>query len=297
MVEPSSDVKQSRVFVVYGRNMAARSAMFSFLRSLELTPVEWSQAVAMTQEGSPYIGRVLEVALASAQAIVVLMTPDEIAYLRSEYANGQDDPDLSPTPQARPNVLFEAGMAIGNNPQRTVLVELGAVRPFSDIAGRHAIRINNTPERRRELAHRLEVAGCSVNMSGTDWITEGNFEEPRLPGGGAIPLGKRIPSGPRTNSIRLDATYHTRANGGRLEILNLGSEAVFDVNVEVPDDAAGLVLGKESLPINKLPARKSAFIPCFRVMAGGRDHFEVTITGKDAEGNSVQEEAFISLTG
>ena len=49
--------------------------MFDFLRSLGLDPIEWSEAVAMTKETSPFIGQVLDIALDNAQAIVVLLTP------------------------------------------------------------------------------------------------------------------------------------------------------------------------------------------------------------------------------
>ena len=63
--------------------------MFSFLRALGLQPIEWDQAIQLTGTGSPYIGEILNAALNDAQAIVVLMTLDEITYLRSEYANGK----------------------------------------------------------------------------------------------------------------------------------------------------------------------------------------------------------------
>ena len=69
------DDRRRRVFVVHGRNEPARDAMFSFLRSIGLQPIEWSQAVAATGEASPYIGVVLDSAFDAAQAVVVLMTP------------------------------------------------------------------------------------------------------------------------------------------------------------------------------------------------------------------------------
>ena len=65
-------------------------------------------------------------------------------------------------------------MAMGRDEERTVLVELGALRPFSDIAGRHTIKLNDTSQRRQELAQRLQAAGCSVNLEGTDWHSVGN---------------------------------------------------------------------------------------------------------------------------
>jgi predicted nucleotide-binding protein len=58
------------VFVVHGRNQAARKAMFAFLRAVGLNPLEWSEAIALTGSGSPYIGDILEAAFSRAQAVV-----------------------------------------------------------------------------------------------------------------------------------------------------------------------------------------------------------------------------------
>lgn len=158
------------VFVVHGRNMAARSAMFQFLRAIGLRSREWSQAVTDTGKAMPYIGEVLDDAFSKAQAVVVLMTPDDEARLREQYHGPGDPPyETELTPQARPNVIFEAGMAIGRAPDRTVIVEVGEVRPFSDIGGRHVIRMNDSSERRQELAQRLRDAGCDLDLIGTDW--------------------------------------------------------------------------------------------------------------------------------
>ncbi len=66
-------------------------------------------------------------------------------------------------------------MAMGRNPERTVLVEIGVLRPFSDIAGLHILRFDGSTQRRQELAERLKTAGCEVNISGTDWHTAGDF--------------------------------------------------------------------------------------------------------------------------
>ncbi|MFC8433398.1 TIR domain-containing protein [Streptomyces sp. NPDC057253] len=166
-----------RVFVVHGRNLKARDAMFSFLRSIGLSPVEWIEAVAATGKSSPYVGEILDVAFRQAAAVLVLMTPDDNAWLKEEYQSAHEPAhETKPTGQARANVLFEAGMAIGRDEDRTVLVELGVVRPFSDIGGRHVIRMNNSTQRRQELAQRLLDAGCSSNMGGTDWHTVGDFD-------------------------------------------------------------------------------------------------------------------------
>lgn len=165
------------IFVVHGRNLEARNSLFRFLRSIGLSPIEWSQAIKATGKASPFIGEILDVAFSNAQAVVVLMTPDDVARLQEQFRSPHDPPyEAQLTGQARPNVLFEAGMAMGRNPDRTVIVELGALRPFSDIAGRHTVRMNNAPAARQELAQRLETAGCIVDLSGRDWHTEGDFE-------------------------------------------------------------------------------------------------------------------------
>jgi len=169
-------VDRRKVFVVHGRNLRARDALFMFLRSIDLHPMEWPEIVAATGKGSPYIGEILDKAFSQAQAVIVLMTPDDEGRLRKHFRKAEDPKYESElTPQARLNVLFEAGMAIGRFPKRTILVQLGDLHPFSDIGGRHVIRLDDTPEKRRELALRLETAHCAVNLTGTDWLTAGTF--------------------------------------------------------------------------------------------------------------------------
>ena len=165
------------VFVVHGRNEQARTAMFEFLRAIGLHSLEWSEAVRATGRPSPYIGEILNTAFSRAHAVVVLLTPDDEAQLREPLRAANEPPhEVELSGQARPNVLFEAGMAMGRDEGRTVLVELGEMRPFSDIAGRHVIRLDNSSQRRQELAQRLAAAGCPVNLDGTDWHTAGDFD-------------------------------------------------------------------------------------------------------------------------
>ncbi len=159
--------------------------MFAFLRALGIRPIEWSEALKASGKPSPYVGEILDAAFKRARAIVVLMTPDDMAVLRQDLQKPSDPPfEKNQTAQARPNVLFEAGMAFGTHPDRVVLVELGSLRKFSDVAGRHVVNMNNSTERRMELALKLENAGCDVNKDGTDWMSVGNFTDPleRTPG-------------------------------------------------------------------------------------------------------------------
>ena len=172
-VHPSIDARE--VFVVHGRNGAARDAMFTFLRALELHPLEWSELVNTTGQGSPYIGDVLDVAFSRAHAVVVLMTPDDEVRLREQFRHDNEPDEAEFKGQARPNVLFEAGRAFGRHAHRTILVEIGNLRPFSDVVGRHVIKLHDNAESRHAIAQRLKTAGCPANTEGTDWLSAGEF--------------------------------------------------------------------------------------------------------------------------
>jgi hypothetical protein len=165
------------VFVVHGRNEPARKSMFAFLRAIGLRPLEWSQSLSATGEATLAVGQVLHRAFSMAQAVVVLMTPDDKACLRKEF---QSEPEAEYekhlTGQARPNVLFEAGLVMGRNAKRTLLVEIGTLRPFSVVGGPQVLRLNNSLQCRQDLVGRLKTAGCAVNLDGRDWRRAGSFE-------------------------------------------------------------------------------------------------------------------------
>jgi predicted nucleotide-binding protein len=164
------------VFIVHGRDESMRKAMFDFLRSIGLRPLEWSTMVSKTKSGTPFIGEILDSGMSEAQAVVVLFTPDDLAKLRSDLLFDEDgsyERDL--TPQPRPNVLFEAGLAFGRHPETTILVQMGNMRPFSDIAGRHLIHLDNSPQLRHDFVNRLHAVGCRLDTSGKDWISTGDF--------------------------------------------------------------------------------------------------------------------------
>ena len=115
---PETTANMTKVFVVHGRDEVVRRAMFEFLRSIGLQPLEWNQAISATKNPVPYIGEVLDAAFAEAQAVLVLLTPDDEARLKEPYIEPTDlDYERNLTGQARPNVLFEAGMAMGRAPE------------------------------------------------------------------------------------------------------------------------------------------------------------------------------------
>ncbi|MDX9975168.1 MAG: nucleotide-binding protein [FCB group bacterium] len=164
------------VFVVHGRNSRLRASMFDFLRAIGLHPLEWSQALGLTKDASPYIGDILEAAFSNAQAVLVLLSGDDEARLLPHFYKYNESSDETEfRPQCRPNVLFEAGMAMARAPKRTVLVQVGEVKHFSDVAGKHILHLDNTSERRNDLCNRLKLAGCEVDTTGSDWLNVGDF--------------------------------------------------------------------------------------------------------------------------
>jgi hypothetical protein len=294
MSEGDPSASNRTVFVVHGRNDEIRKAMFEFLRAIGLNPLEWSEAIKRTGQGAPFIGQVLDTAFNAAQAVVVLMTPDEIAYLRSEYASGLGDPEAQASAQARPNVLFEAGLAFGRHPDRTILVECGSLRGFSDVAGRHAIRMADDSESRNELAGRLATAGCDVNTSGKDWLSAGDFTPPPDPGDG-LPMGKRLARSPSTE-VRVTAKYRSRdgKGSGYIRVTNHCPFDVYNLTVELPPEASSVSLHAD-FPIKRLPAGESINLHAITFMGGGSDHFDVTIRAEHDDGTPIEVLAFVSL--
>jgi predicted nucleotide-binding protein len=288
-----------KVAVIHGRNEPARVAMFQFLRSIGLGPIEWAQAVMSTGEGSPYIGVILEALFRDAQAVVVLMTPDDVAYLHPSLTS-LGDPECQAQFQTRPNVLFEAGMAMGRSPDRTIIVELGQVKAFSDIQGRHVIRLDNTVKKRQALAQRLQTAGCAVDLTGSDWQEAGDLTPPAAPGEG-LPLGRKLPTSQSSSTPRLDGRYIDNGSGrlSAVEITNHGPGAVYELDLE-DAERDGIRRQGVDLPVPQLPPRK-----WIRVFRNGIDsiaevssaYFTVTVVGKTIDRVPIREELFVSKSG
>ncbi|WP_457187061.1 TIR domain-containing protein [Nocardioides sp. P5_E3] len=291
------------VFVVHGRNTPVRDSMFAFLRALGLRPLEWDTAIGLTGKASPYIGEVLDAAFHNAGAVVVLMTPDEVAYLDHRWASGPKDDQTNPAPQARPNVLFEAGMALGRNPDNTLLVEVGSVRPFSDVGGRHAIRLSNDPSSRQSFATRLRGTGLDVDTGGTDWLTVGDFTAE--PPGAGLPMGRRIPSNATSPpAIDFGLGFHRRSGSNafdKLKVINRGTEVAYNVSLAWPNDAA-LESMDEGTLIEKIPGGgRSVTVEVWNknrmLGGGGKGAFDVTVTGYTSEGEAISQEVFLDVNG
>ncbi len=75
--------------------------------------------------------------------------------------------------------------------------------------------------------------------------------------------------------------------------MNRCGENLFDVDIDIPADVTGFQV-HDGLPIVKLPAGRSAMlIASGGDWHGGPRHFEITLRGRTADGETVKQVAFI----
>ena len=167
--------EQKRVFIIHGRNMAARDAVEEFLKSLHLDVIDFDKLASGM--GTEFVGNIVLEGLKQAHGIVALFTPDELSalapHLRGEHEKTEDLKRW----QARPNVIFEAGIAFGTARSRTILVTMGAeVSLFSDVGGIHLLHLNNSIESRKKFRKKLIGIKCAVDLEADTWTTKGDFD-------------------------------------------------------------------------------------------------------------------------
>jgi hypothetical protein len=173
--QPQPDTAK-RVFVVYGRDSALAKSFFDLLYAVGLQPLEWERLVGPTGTTAPFLGEVVRMAPHLAQANLVLLSPDDIVELHQDLFLQSDHPyERAQAGQARPNVLFELGLAYMAYPARTVIVEVGQLRPIADLAGLNVIRFDGSAPAVMKVIRRLVQAGCPADTSGESWLDPGRF--------------------------------------------------------------------------------------------------------------------------
>ena len=292
----TTDSNDRDIFVIHGRNKEAREAIFTFLRSIGLNPLEWSELIAQTHQGSPHIWDILDKAFEGERAVIVLLTPDEIVRLHPDYAESKNDPECQLSLQARPNVLFEAGLAMGKNPEKVIFVEFGSIRPFSDISGRLTVRLEDTPESRNELANRLKTAGCAVNTDGNDWINAGDFNASSL----KIPNNYNLPTDTMASieheaemEMQLDFDVYFDIHNDKLYLTNNSDLTVYNVTFDFPEETEGLHFTRGAFPLPKLPSGSTAtFIAGATLNFNGRNS-TFHIVCETESGEKIRTEVFL----
>ncbi|SDT15793.1 TIR domain-containing protein [Actinoplanes derwentensis] len=175
--EPDAD-RSRRVFLIHGRDDVFAGRMRDLLSNLGLRVLEWDPLVRTAGRGaSPHVLEVIHHGLNSAQAVVALLTPDDVVSLHPDlWAPREDAHETVPMMQPRPNVLMELGAALLAFRERTVMVKVGEIRPLGDIAGVNYIDFHETDAARGKLVSRLKAAGCTVDDTGTEWRRPARFE-------------------------------------------------------------------------------------------------------------------------
>lgn len=165
-----------KVFLIHGRNDAAQKEMRTFLRSLGLIARPFDD-IRHGLPGNATIMDVIQAGMKESQGVIALFTADEFASLRPDFRGPNEQPREAMRWQARPNVIFEAGLAYGLAPDRFVFVLLGDVELFSDVSGIHFYRISNDPRRRFALRQFLANGmGCDVEHQSSEWQEAGDFD-------------------------------------------------------------------------------------------------------------------------
>lgn len=167
------------IFVVHGRDQALQADLFAFLRAIGIRPLEWGHAIKAAKSANPHVDDVIQNAMERVRGVLVLFSPDEEAKLKKKFCSPADIQRGVGTlqGQARPNVIFEAGLALGAYSEKTVLVQVGEVRDISDIAGKHLVTLSNKSTDRKELATRLKTKlKFKVDLTGDHWLKAGNFD-------------------------------------------------------------------------------------------------------------------------
>lgn len=181
------------VFLVHGRDHEVRDALIDLLRELDLRVLSWREAATHAGGGTPYTGDIVRAGMDLADAVLVLLTPDDIGCVRPQHRQDRDGYDeLRPTGQARLNVIFEAGMALALDRNRVVLVEVGATRALSDTAGLNIIRLRDNIESRKDLVARLRAANLAADTEGERWRTVGQFDRQEIPSHAPILLTPEV---------------------------------------------------------------------------------------------------------
>jgi predicted nucleotide-binding protein len=116
-------INNNSIFVVHGRDGQLNTDMFAFLRAIGLNPLEWSQAIKGAKGANPHIDDVIYDAMEKVQGVLVMFSPDEEARLKSKFCTGLDKKKgfNKLDGQARPNVIFEAGLALGAHSKKNTV--------------------------------------------------------------------------------------------------------------------------------------------------------------------------------
>lgn len=140
-----------------------------FLKSLGLTAIDWDQDVQLSGNPAGVPWKDARQAMLGGVPTLVVFTPDE----RVGDSEGSDG-----AMQPRADVLFDAGYALGSDPDGTVFVRIGDCRLPDDDIERRSLALDDGEQSRSKLIARLQQAGLKIDTAKRDWVTAGVFGSP-----------------------------------------------------------------------------------------------------------------------
>lgn len=146
--------KNKKVFIVHGRDAAAKETLARFIEKLDLDAIILHEQPNMGQTIIEKFEVFSDVGYA-----VVLLTPDDVGYPKGEEGKNKK--------RARQNVILELGYFIGKLGRKRVcaLYSEGVEMP-SDYQGVVYIQLDPAGAWKTKLAQELVQAGMNINLKG-----------------------------------------------------------------------------------------------------------------------------------
>lgn len=155
--ETKTNVLSKKVFVVHGRDEAAKTSLEIFLGEIGLEPIVLHR---QADEGLTIIEKFEK--HSDVSYAFILLTPDEIAYLAPEDA--KPDAERNKENRARPNVIFEFGFFVGKlGRSKVCCLYTGDVSLPSDVSGMIYKKYNqNIDEVAYSIIKDLKASGFKI---------------------------------------------------------------------------------------------------------------------------------------
>ena len=143
------------VFIVHGRDEAAKHAMARFVERLGLKPIILDE---QPDAGLTIIEK-LEREAKNVGFAIALLTPDDVGALK-------DEADDQPKPRARQNVILELGYFMGKLGRKKVcLLIKGELENPSDLDGILYVPMNSPDGWQLQLAREMRQAGLPIDLN------------------------------------------------------------------------------------------------------------------------------------
>jgi predicted nucleotide-binding protein len=165
----TAEKEAKKVFIIHGRERAVLQELKHFLKAVGLQSWTFDDEV----HEAPHVATIPEVVtrgVSKTKAVIALLTADEFSTLVPDLRTPTDSERDIRRWQPRPNVIYEAGIAMALNRAGTILVTVGRVDLPSDLDGVFLIRMSNAVEARRALRRKLISIGCAVDTGMDDWM-------------------------------------------------------------------------------------------------------------------------------